>query len=146
MVNRSDQKQPSTTPSEASSEASGPNEILAHQDVALVSGKSSDGQGLTILRSRQGRLEAGVVRPLAPGKPIQGEVVRLKPRKALPVLCDVETILESPVSKREAAGQGDAEATSSKPAKNGPPQVASDAYRKNWDAIYRRDKKHQLLN
>lgn len=145
MVNRSDQKHPSGTPSESTPESGGSNEVLAHQDVALVSGSSRDGKGLTILRSRRGRLEVGVVQPLSTGKPIQGEVVRLKPRKACPVLCDVETVLQSPISKQgDASNLGDTAPAASM--KNGPPQVASDAYRRNWDAIYRRDKKPKLLN
>ena len=79
------------------------------------------------------------MRPLAQGKPIQGEVVRLKPREECPWLCDVETLLEAPAESGErSAGPERGHA--------GPPQVASDAYRKNWDAIYRRVKKQQLLN
>jgi hypothetical protein len=114
--------------------------VQASQDVALVSGRSRDGEGLTILRSRKGRLEAGVVKPLAAGKAIHGEVVRLTPREACPALCDVETVLESQARYEDNAG------ASSWAGRNGPPQVASEAYRNNWDAIYQRGKKQQLLN
>lgn len=139
LVNRPDPKHSSRVPEASSVNPEGAKEALANQDVALVSGRSSDGEGLTILRSRQGQLEAGVVRPLTAGKPIQGEVVRLTPRKACPVVCDVETIMKSPLPADEAS-------KASGQARNGPPQVASDAYRKNWDAIYRQGKKQQLLN
>ncbi len=139
MVNRSDPKEPSEAPLKSAGEGSQPSEALASQDVALVSGRSRDGEGLTIVRSRKGRLEAGVVKPLAAGKAIHGEVVRLTPRKAFPMLCDVETVLES-------RAPDEAETGSSREGRHGPPQVASEAYRKNWDAIYQRGKKQQLLN
>jgi hypothetical protein len=141
VVNRPHPKHASEALPEPSAEHAGPGEVLATQDVALLSGPSSDGEGVTILRSRQGRLEAGVVRPLRPGKPIQGEVVRLKPRKACPVLCDVETVMKSPLPRDE-----DSPSPVAAQVRSGPAQVASDVYRKNWDAIYRHGKKQQLLN
>ncbi len=113
--------------------------------MALLGGPSRDGKGITILRARQGRLEAGEVRPLEPGKPIVGDVVSLKPRKSFPLLCDVETHLEVPQGRSaEEPSKSGAQGHASL---NGPPQVASDAYRKNWDAIYNRGKKTpELLN
>jgi hypothetical protein len=103
------------------------------EDVALVYGVSDDGHGLDVIRKRQGRLEAGTVRPLEEGKPIHGEVVRLKPRPQAPLVCDVEVDLP-----KEAA----------RPSSTGPAQVATDQYRKNWDAIYkdRAKKSDKLLN
>lgn len=60
------------------------------------------------------------------GKPIppRGEVVRLKPRAGMPRVCDVEV-----------AYGGDTEGRS------GPAQVASKAYRDNWDAVFGARKK-----
>jgi hypothetical protein len=110
-----------------------------NDDVALINGRSADGQGLTILRTRRGRLEFGEVRPLTPGKPILGEVVHLKPRKKFPLLCDVETQLEAPPQLRESTPKNSS-------ARSGPPQVASEDYRRNWDAIYQSKKKQPLLN
>lgn len=84
-----------------------------------------------ILRKRSNRLEAGVVTPLEEGKPIQGELVTLKPRGQSP-LCDVE-VHYAPASGSSETGS---ELT-------GPAQVATDAYRQNWDAIWKRRKKTQ---
>lgn len=102
-------------------------------DVALVCGVSSDGEGLEIIRKRGERLEAGTVRRLEQGKPIHGEVVRLKPREQSPLLCDVE--VELPAPRAHAAPQ----------LTSGPAQVATDSYRKNWEAVYGRSKKQRSL-
>ena len=116
--------------------------LPADADVALLGGPTSDGKGVSILRARQVRLEAGEVRPLESGKPISGEVVSLKPRQAFPLLCDVETHVALPQEAASKESQGDV----AKP-RSGPAQVASDAYRANWETIYRRGKKEpELLN
>ena len=94
-------------------------------DVAAVCGK--DAQGVYILRRRSedGPVEAGVVRPLVEGKPIAGEVISLRPRPDLPFLFDVKT--EVPAPEAPVAAE---------PAPHGPAQVASDSYRRGWDAIW----------
>lgn len=106
------------------------------EDVALVYGVSDDGNGLDIIRKREGRIEAGTVRPLEHGKPIHGEVVRLKPRKNSPLMCDVEVDVPAPAR------------AATRSTSQGPAQVATDQYRKNWDAIYkaRSSKSDKLLN
>lgn len=105
-------------------------------DVAIVCGVSDDGQGVDIIRRRGERLEAGTVRRLEQGKPIHGEVVRLRPREQFPMICDVE--VEMPAPGQPPVGA----ATTGRPA-----QVATETYRKNWDAIYGRSKKPgSLLN
>ena len=116
--------------------------IPADADVALLGGPTSDGKGVSILRARQGRLETGEVRPLESGKPISGEVVTLKPRQAFPLICDVETHVAVPQEAALKEPQADVARR-----RSGPAQVASDAYRENWEAIYRRPKKEpELLN
>lgn len=116
--------------------------LPADADVALLGGPTSDGKGVSILRARQGRLEAGEVRPLESGKPISGEVVSLKPRQSFPMLCDVETHMATPANAVSKEPQGDVARR-----RSGPAQVASDAYRENWETIYRRSKKEpELLN
>lgn len=117
---------------------------LEQADVALLAGPTADGKGVTVLRAKRGRLEAGEVRPLEPGKPIVGEVVSLKPRKSFPLLCDVETHVD--VQAAVAQPRPRESTVESKVHRSGPPQVASDAYRRNWDAIYRHGKKPELLN
>jgi hypothetical protein len=103
-------------------------------DVAIVCGVSDDGMGVDIIRRRGERLEAGTVRRLEQGKPIHGEVVRLRPREHFPMICDVE--VEVPRSARS-------EPSSST---SGPAQVATETYRKNWDAVYGSRKQRPLLN
>jgi hypothetical protein len=103
-------------------------------DVALIHGVAPDGDGLQIVRARDNRLELGVVRPLREGAPITGEVVTLRPRPNFPALCDVET------HYKPALPAAPSEAVQSPPpllaARTGPAQVATDEYRRNWDAIW----------
>lgn len=105
-----------------------PAKSVANEDVALICGRTEDGKGLHILRKRASGIEAGVVQPLEEGKPIHGELVTLKQRGQTPV-CDVE-VHYAPKNAEVAHTAG---ATRGHPA-----QVASDAYRKNWDAIWSR--------
>lgn len=134
---------PQASPASGSSERTVTVKLPADGDVALLGGPTSDGKGVSILRARQGRLEAGEVRPLESGKPISGEVVSLKPRPAFPLLCDVETHVttQEPGTPRKEP-EGDVARR-----RSGPAQVASDAYRENWETIYLRSKKEpELLN
>jgi hypothetical protein len=113
-------------------------------DVALIHGKTADGQGFNILRARENRLELGAVRPLREGAPITGEVVTLHPRPNFPALCDVETHFKPapPVNDQQVP-------SAHKPAARvGPAQVATDEYRRNWDAIWSQaeDKSKKLAN
>ncbi|HEX4403196.1 MAG TPA: hypothetical protein VH560_00095 [Polyangia bacterium] len=91
-------------------------------------GPSADGEGFNVLRRRAGSaaVEAATVRPLREGHNITGEVVHLEQRQEAPFLFDCETDEElsavaSAQSPRVAVG---------------PPQVASDEYRRGWDAIW----------
>lgn len=94
------------------------------QDVVFLHSATDDGDGVRVVRARQGRVEVGEVRPLADGKPVTGEVVTLKPRTDAPRVCDV---------KVEYAPEAAAPATDTL---KGPAQVASARYRNNWDAIF----------
>jgi hypothetical protein len=112
---------------EASPKADEPAAVpTAKEDFVVLGPKTSDGAGVGVLRFREGQVETGVVRPMEHGKPIVGEVVSLKPRPELPVVCDVKVELDA---SPKAASRG------------GPPQVATDKYRRGWDAIYKRKKK-----
>lgn len=93
-------------------------------DVAFVYGQGQNGTHILRRRSETSPVEAGVLRPLREGKPIDGEVVSLTPRRDAPLLFDVKSELPDPHPTR-APGEG-------------PVQVASDAYRKGWDAIWGR--------
>jgi hypothetical protein len=102
-------------------------------DVVLIHGVTEDGGALEVLRQRRGRVEAGAIRPAEEGRPIVGELVRLRPRKEFPLLCDVEVMLPKATGKSDVAGTRESE-TSHK----GPAQVATDRYRQNWDLIWKR--------
>src|SRR5215471_7764593 len=97
------------------------------KDVALVYGTADDGEGYKILRQRGSspRVEAGLLRPMQSGRAITGEVVHLEPRKESPLLFNVETDEELSSPAAVAAR-----------ARGGPPQVATDQYRRGWDAIW----------
>lgn len=94
----------------------------AGKDLVLVHGRAPDGT-LHVLRQRGDRVEAGAMRAVEEGKPLAGEVVKLTPRAEAPILFDAETIHRGPAAADAAAGDG-------------PAQVASDAYRKNWSRIF----------
>lgn len=104
-------------------------------DVVLVHGVTEDGRGLQVLRQRNDQVETGAIRPLEQGKPIQGEVVSLAPRKEHPLLCDVKVEVPALATEpRESRSH------------SGPAQVASDRYRRNWDAIWKNRDKRRLPN
>lgn len=90
----------------------------ADRDLMLVYARSEDGSQYGVLRQRGTEVQAGVVRPLTDGKPIHGEVVRLRPREESPVLFDVEV---QHASDRTAAG---------------PARVSTESYRKGWESIW----------
>lgn len=91
-------------------------------DVALIFDRTSDQEGFHLLRRRSedAPIELGTIRPLREGKPIDGEVVSLRPRREAPWLCDVKTEL---TDTRRATSDG-------------PAQVASSEYRRGWDLIW----------
>jgi hypothetical protein len=107
------------------------------RDVVLIGGPTEDGEGVNVLRAHEERLELGTLQPLKEGKSIRGEVVRLKPRREQPRVFDVETELEVP---------GPGAAREAKPQGQGPAQVASETYRRNWDAIWNRPARRRLPN
>ncbi|HET7539232.1 MAG TPA: hypothetical protein VFK05_05150 [Polyangiaceae bacterium] len=114
----------------------------AAADVALIHGVTPDGEGLKILRARGDRLELGAVRPLRDGVPITGEVVTLRPRASFPALCDVE----SHFKPAPEASDREEPAPPSVVQRTGPAQVATDDYRRNWDAIWNRSASNSKLS
>jgi len=102
-------------------------------DVALVFGKDQHGTHILRRRSEDAPVEAGVLRPLQSGKPIDGEVISLSPRSDAPLLFDVKSELPSPYP-------------AARPTSDGPAQVASDAYRNGWDAVWGRRRRDRSLN
>jgi hypothetical protein len=94
------------------------------KDVALVYGPADDGDGFKVLRRRADSpvVEAGQLRRLQHGRAIAGEVVHLEARPESPLLFDVET--DEELSAPSSAARG------------GPAQVATDQYRRGWEAIW----------
>lgn len=80
-----------------------------------------------MLRARENRVEAGVVRKVKDGEPLLGDLIRLKPRPESPLLCDVEVEVPSSLPRSDAA---------QRLSHGGPAQVATPRYRDNWDAIW----------
>jgi hypothetical protein len=105
-------------------------------DLALVHGETTDGEGARVLRARPGRLEAGEVRPLTPGRPLApgGEVVRLVQRQGAP-LYDVKVEYEVPATSPQAPR-----------AAAGPPQVATRAYRDSWERTFGASRRDHAMN
>jgi hypothetical protein len=93
----------------------------AAKDVVVLGPPTADGDGIHVLRARDERLEAGELRALEEGKPIAGELVSLEPRKDDPRVCDVRASWRPPASALK---------------KPGPAQVASQAYRDGWEAVF----------
>jgi hypothetical protein len=90
-------------------------------DVVLMHGCTDDGDGIRVLRARDGRVEAGELRQLRQGKPLpSGDVVSLVRRPEHPLLWDVQVHYSADASRAHA----------------GPANVASRAYRQNWDSIF----------
>jgi hypothetical protein len=116
-------------------------ESRAPSDVVLVHGVSDDGKSLAVLRARNNTLEAGVVRALGEGEPLDGEIVKLTPRPECPVVCDVEVTVPRGALTAKGGSDGRPAARAVQPDQprlSGPAQVATPRYRDNWDAIWQR--------
>ncbi|MEO8214202.1 MAG: hypothetical protein ABI560_13465 [Myxococcales bacterium] len=103
-------------------------------DIALVLGKDAEGLHILRRRSEESPIEAGLLRPMREGKPISGEVVSLTQRQDLPMVFDVKSEFSTDVTPGE------------RPAVDGPAQVASDAYRKGWDAVWGVRRRERSIN
>ncbi|HEY4121831.1 MAG TPA: hypothetical protein VGM56_28385 [Byssovorax sp.] len=95
----------------------------ARRDVLFVGPRSDDGDGYKVVRRRDDAIELGELRAAKEGKPIHGDVVRLSPRPEHERLFDVEVVHGRPASAHAKTHAG-------------PAQVATDAYRTNWEAIF----------
>lgn len=107
----------------------------------LVHGRSDDG-ALQVLRKKGDELSLGELRPVEEGKPLRGNLLRLRPRAEMPLLADVEEEIRLPGPSLPSAPS----AAPSAPSLSGPPQVASDSYRKGWDSLWGRTKRKSAAN
>jgi hypothetical protein len=92
-------------------------------DVVFVHSPTEGGDGLRVVRKRGEALEIGELRGIREGQPIHGDVVKLTPREGQDRVFDVEVLLKAPAPRLA-------------PARTGPAQVASAAYRSNWESIF----------
>jgi hypothetical protein len=111
-------------------------------------GRTEDGAGLDVIRKRGEVLQRGVVRPLEEGEPINGEGVKLDQRGSS-LLFDVTVHctggawgenVEAVEPLRQAGTHADAIT------RGHPARVASEDYRRNWDAIWKRSTGKSLPN
>lgn len=112
--------------SDGTPKAPSPPKAAASDDVVLVHGRTEDGKGLEVLRKKGEELSAGQIRPVEDGKPITGDLVRLRPRPQMPLLCDVDVEYEAPRPPKTEPG---------------PARVSTTAYRKGWDRMWGRRRK-----
>ena len=89
-------------------------------DIALVWGKNEDGVHILRRRDENAPVEAGLLQPLVEGRPITGELISMRQREDMPFLFDVKSELPAPEPRTGP----------------GPSQVATESYRKGWDAIW----------
>lgn len=122
-------------------------EPVASEDVVLVQGPTEHGVAVVRVRrepDREASVEVGEMRALVEGQPIVGEVVTLTPRTEHPRLFDAKVVAKAPggrAPQRDAAeldgtSRAGDEAARSALGHKGPPRVATDAYRDNWDGIF----------
>ncbi|MBX3246831.1 MAG: hypothetical protein KF901_06600 [Myxococcales bacterium] len=96
------------------------------EDIVLVHGKTEDG-ALKILRKKGDELSAGELRPVEEGKPLRGNLLRLRPREDLPFVADVEEEIDL--------------SSATPMTSTGPAKVATTSYRKGWDGIWGKRKR-----
>ena len=105
-------------------------------DVVLLGPPTADGSGVHVLRARDERIEAGELRNLEEGRPVTGEVLSLAPRKDNPRICDV----------KDSYSASSGAVASLPPKVKGPAQVATQAYRDNWEEVFARRPPSSMLN
>ncbi len=101
------------------------------RDLIYIGGATERGDAYQILRATRQGLEVGELRPTKEGEPVQGELVRLTKLPQSDRLFEAEVLLPDPRDKRHG---------------HGPPQVATEAWRNNWEAIFGSRTKTELPN
>jgi hypothetical protein len=104
------------------------------EDVVFIHGPAEGGEGFRVLRKREDTLEIGEIRAVQEGRPLTGDLVKLKARPEHDRLFDVEVM----VSREEIAAKT--------ARSHGPAQVATPSYRANWDAVFGRRGEPELPN
>ena len=103
----------------------------------MVVARDVDGVHILRRRSQESPVELGLLKPMREGQPISGEVITLKQRQDVPIFYDVRSEFGGPTPQEQPQ-----EPHEPKEPGDGPAQVATDAYRKGWDAVWgrRRDR------
>jgi hypothetical protein len=93
-------------------------------DVLVPRAPTDDGDGLHVVRLRDQAIELGELRRMQEGRPVpdSAEIVSLSPRDDAPAW-DVEVLVPR---RSTPPGEG----------RRGPPQVATEEYRRNWGATF----------
>jgi len=100
----------------------GSDETAKKPDLLFVHSATPSGNGYRVVRARESRIELGEMSGVREGEPVRGELLKLTPRRESPRLFDVDVVLP----REEAVAASHA----------GPPRVATEAYRQNWDAVF----------
>jgi hypothetical protein len=95
------------------------------RNLVLIAGVDSRRQEIHVLKPGEDGIETAVLRPVEHGQTLTGDLVRLHPHKNLPMVAELETVLRHPDSSLQAARSH-----------KGPAMVASEAYRRGWDAVF----------
>ncbi len=118
----------STEQAIVSTESNDPASPEAPRDLLLVGDRVEQTGGYRVLRQREDRLEVGELRTIQEGQPLSGDVVRLHPTPSHERVFECETLL----STEEATGAKEPLCGT----RQGPRQVATATYRKNWESIF----------
>ena len=95
------------------------------RDVVMIARVDSTRNEIHVIKPVADGIEKAVLRPVEEGVPLMGDLVRLHPNPDFPMLAEIETVMRHPDGKSRARRSSD-----------GPPMVASEAYRRGWDAIF----------
>ncbi|MBM4357430.1 MAG: hypothetical protein FJ096_04895 [Deltaproteobacteria bacterium] len=117
-------RQPNATEPGASEPAS-----TDPRDVMFVYGQDDAGD-YGVIRQREDQLEVGCLRPTKEGQPIHGELVSLRQRPEHAQLFDVDVVHDARSAPPRSAPPRSA------PSRSGPAQVATPAYRSNWERVF----------
>jgi hypothetical protein len=113
-----------------------PKEPEHKPDVLFLHSRNEAGDGFRVIRAREEGLQVGEIKPVKEGEPIKGDLVKLSPRKeAGGRLFDVHVMLSDKEVSHAAAAR----------TRPGPAQVATEAYVRNWETIFGRGPKADVL-
>jgi hypothetical protein len=115
------------------------------EDVVFLHSPTEGGEGIKVLRKRDDVVEVGELRAVQEGRPLTGDLVKLKARPEHDRLFDVEVLVSrEEIADKASKPMGDTPKTPR--AHAGPAQVATASYRSNWDAVFGRRGEPELPN